>query len=141
MAFRNNDKVSSINRSWSLFCVSAISAPNAQNLGLTKCPLNRQSYALHQMGDRFWRIVSGSRIYEIVKGIRTWFVGTLFYISIRDRIMRLQQRSTTRTFYRSSQTVKNMPELTTLRCDKLMMLALRGFERPCAWSEAECGRR
>jgi hypothetical protein len=43
--------------------------------------------------------------------------------------MRLQQRSTTRTFYRSSQTVKNMPELTTLRCDKLMMLALRGFER------------
>ncbi len=32
-------------------------------------------------------------------------------------------------------------ELTTLRCDKLVMLALRGFERPCAWSEAECGRR
>jgi hypothetical protein len=83
------------------------------------------------MGDRFWRIVSGSRFYEIVKGIRTWFVGTLFYISIRDRIMRLQQRSTTRTFYRSSQTV-NMLELTTLRRDKLMMLALRGFERPCA---------
>jgi hypothetical protein len=24
-----------------------------------------------------------------------------------------------------------------LRCDKLMMLALRGFERPCAWSEDE----
>ena len=32
-------------------------------------------------------------------------------------------------------------ELTTLRCDKLMMLALRGFERPFPWSEAECGRR
>jgi hypothetical protein len=28
-------------------------------------------------------------------------------------------------------------ELTTLRCDKLMMLALRGFERPCAWGEDE----
>jgi hypothetical protein len=26
-------------------------------------------------------------------------------------------------------------ELTTLRCDKLMMLALKGFERACAWSE------
>ena len=37
--------------------------------------------------------------------------------------------------------VGNDAELTTLRCDKLMMLALRGFERPCAWSEAECGRR
>src|SRR4030088_2032610 len=90
MAFWNNDKVSSINRSSSL-CVSAISAPKAQNLALTKCPLNRQSYTLHQMGDRFWRIVRGSRFYEIVsRGIRTWFVGTVFYISIRDRIMLLQ---------------------------------------------------
>ena len=37
--------------------------------------------------------------------------------------------------------VGNGAELTTLRCDNLMMLALRGFERPCAWSEAEYGRR
>jgi hypothetical protein len=36
--------------------------------------------------------------------------------------------------------VGNDAELTRLRCGKLMMLALRGFERPCAWSEAECGR-
>jgi len=32
----------------------------------------------------------------------------------------------------------NDAELTTLRWDKLVMLALRGFERPCAWSGAEC---
>ena len=37
--------------------------------------------------------------------------------------------------------VGNDAALTTLRCDKLMMLALGGLERPCAWSEAECGRR
>src|ERR1700730_9570263 len=37
--------------------------------------------------------------------------------------------------------VGNGAELTTSRCDNLMMLALRDFERPCAWREAESGRR
>jgi len=35
----------------------------------------------------------------------------------------------------------NDAELTTLRCDKLMMLALRGFERPCRGARLSAERR